>query len=898
MSHRVFRRLIAPAALVSALALCPLAAKEAASKVDTKSAPVERWLVAGPVKIPRLAYGSVEPKALNERLLGTEKLDPAKVWPAEGDMLAWSPGVSVSWSGKETSDGKLAFASSDKGEALVYAETYLSVPRWEKPVLVLSTRHPAALYVDGKQVAKKAEATPAKEKTPDTTAEVPLLQGLHRLMLVLLKDDNAGPWEASVHAKLPGDSPWPFPAATLSSRHALMLQDVFTADFIQEIAVSGDGTKVATVVRKTDLAKDKRITSIQVREASQGGLLLDLAVAEGTKSPYFSGDGRFLAYLAPNGQDKETQDVWLLDLASGRSERLLEAQRGAKNLLWSRDDSTLFFIATAPRERPKTPPPWRRLTEPYQRWSDWEDRAQVFALSLKGRVLHQLTAGETSVQDVALSPDGTTLGLLRAVDLRTRPYLVMEIWTYRVADGKSERLMKWPRWPDVSELCFSPDGKSLAFTASPADMPPGGNPKGERNGYDLDLFVLNLASRDVRCLTESFKPAVGSQVIGALPGRRNIWWGRADGRIRFVATEGSALRFYEADGEGSSFKAADLPDTALGSPDVSASGTLLAYLGSSFGTFPALRLYDAVGGKTHSLDEPGKDVYGRVELVRPQRWDFTNARGVRNEGWLFLPPQFAESQKVPLQKIPLIVLYYGGVMPYAQAFRPEIFILAGAGYAVFLVNPEGAIGFGPEYADVHVNDWGARTGADILEGVEKLLKEKPFLDEKRVGCYGGSYGGFMTLYLVGHSERFAAAVDYFGISDIASYWGAGWWGFNYGDTALANSYPWNKPEFFVSHSPIYFADKIKTPLLLLHGESDTNVPPGESDQIFTALRVLGRPCEYVRYAAEDHGLVGKPSNALASQEMMREWFDKYLKGQDDAWAERWKDEPKSIEEEK
>jgi dipeptidyl aminopeptidase/acylaminoacyl peptidase len=157
----------------------------------------------------------------------------------------------------------------------------------------------------------------------------------------------------------------------------------------------------------------------------------------------------------------------------------------------------------------------------------------------------------------------------------------------------------------------------------------------------------------------------------------------------------------------------------------------------------------------------------------------------------------------------------------------------------------------------------------------------------------------MTLYLVSHSDLFAAAVDFFGISDITSYWGAGWWGwgFDYGDTALANAYPWNRRDIFVDRSPIYSADKIHSPLLLLHGDSDTNVPTEESDQIFSAMRVLGRTCEYVRFAGEDHGISGRPSNRVASETMMLEWFDRFLKNQPEAWQERWKNDKPPIEKE-
>jgi len=209
-----------------------------------------------------------------------------------------------------------------------------------------------------------------------------------------------------------------------------------------------------------------------------------------------------------------------------------------------------------------------------------------------------------------------------------------------------------------------------------------------------------------------------------------------------------------------------------------------------------------------------------------------------------------------------------------------------------VVNPRGAGEYGREFADSHVNDWGARATQDVLEGVERVLQAHPDLDAERVGCYGGSYGGFSTLDLLTKTERMAAAVSLFGIANIASYWGGGTWGWTYGDMALARSYPWNRPDLFVGRSPLFNADRIRTPLLLMHGLSDINVPSVESDQMFTALQVLGRSVEYVAFAGEDHGLSGKAENRNGHRTKLLEWFDRFLRDQPEAWRERWKEAPR------
>lgn len=877
------------AAVVIAILLLGGALPFNAEEVEkAQSAPVTTWLVAGGLEVPPAVYGKESKEDAARRLLGQQTLDSANLWPKEGESLEWKPGQTARWQAISAKDGNVR----SSGGLLLYAATCLRVDRWTKATLKVASKDPLAVYLDGARLAERFSPAPQGKDT-DLSAELELTAGLHRLFVAACSFGKEAP-EFTATLEASGSNGAPLPNVTLSTIHPLSESDVLAAPFVSDIAVAGDGSKVALVERRTDVAADARLASLELRDAKDGHLITDYRAAKGLGSPYFSGDGRKLAFTAINPDDRKQRDLWVMDISSGSVEKLAEKLQGIKNVQFSPDGQFVYFMALAPKEKSEKAAPYERFVEPWQRLSDWDDRPQVYQLSMKDRVLRPLTLGRTNVEDYALSRDGSRLAVVRGVAVEHRPYLVMEVWLYDLRSGESKRLLSWERWPHMSEVAFSPDGKNLALIAPPADMPPGGLKPNERMGFDLQLFVMNLENPTPVNLTEGLRATVTSDVIGALPGRRNLWWSPRDGRIYFVATDRDRVRLYRCDKDGKAMEPVPLPDACLGSPDMSADGSLFVYNGSSFGTFWTVRAADLATGKMRDILMPGRDVFSRVELGGNESFDVLSRDGVPLQGWLFYPPHFDAKKKYPM-----IVAYYGGAMPYAECFRPEFFWLAGQGYVVYLVTPRGSIGYGREFADAHIDDWGELAGADIVDGVKAVLKHKPFVDSSRVGCYGGSYGGFMTLYLVSHSDLFAAAVDFFGISDITSYWGAGWWGwgFDYGDTALANVYPWSRRDIFVDRSPIYNADKIHSPLLLLHGDSDTNVPTEESDQIFSAMRVLGRTCEYVRFAGEDHGINGRPSNRVASETMMLEWFDRFLKNQPEAWQERWKNDKPPIEKE-
>jgi dipeptidyl aminopeptidase/acylaminoacyl peptidase len=181
-----------------------------------------------------------------------------------------------------------------------------------------------------------------------------------------------------------------------------------------------------------------------------------------------------------------------------------------------------------------------------------------------------------------------------------------------------------------------------------------------------------------------------------------------------------------------------------------------------------------------------------------------------------------------------------------------------------------------------VNDWGEITSGEIIEGIRKFLEAHPYADPKRVGCIGASFGGFMTELIVTKTGLFAAAVSHAGISSISSYWGEGYWGYSYGALATAGSFPWNRRDVYVDRSPLFRADKARTPILLTHGSADTNVPPGESASFYAALKLLGAPVEYVQVEGMDHLILDHAKRIVWSRTILA-WFDRWLKGQPEAW---------------
>ena len=232
----------------------------------------------------------------------------------------------------------------------------------------------------------------------------------------------------------------------------------------------------------------------------------------------------------------------------------------------------------------------------------------------------------------------------------------------------------------------------------------------------------------------------------------------------------------------------------------------------------------------------------------------------------------------------MIVYYYGGCSPTSRYFGGNypFPLYASKGYVVYVIEPSGAAGFGQEFASRHVDTAGDGVADDIIEGTKKFCADHSFVNAKKIGCLGASYGGFMTQYLQTKTDLFAAAVSHAGISDHTQYWGSGYWGYSYSEVSMANRYPWSDRDLYVNHSPLNNADKIHTPLLLVHGTADTNVPTANSIALYTALKLLGRPVALVEVEGENHWIQDY-NKRIKWQNTIFAWFAKWLQDDDSWW---------------
>lgn len=758
------------------------------------------------------------------------------------------------------------FVAAD--DTLVLFRFFVTPQSFSKTRVHLISPQKCELRINGARVADKLSTEEELEKAGEAGADFNFEEGRYEIVgKILVQAGTALPAAAKLEIESKSEGCAPAIVFTNGKEKApLTIAEVNSeTERVAGVSLSPDGKYALVTYSKlnSDASHSRRI---EVRST------LDW-------STVYTGDaGRACAWM-PNGARLYFRRPGVngrfsyieYDVARQR-ERVLAENLPSENYqyVWLPDESG--FIVSKTEKWSDESPDWTRVLNLSDRSERWRDRTFLLRYDLKKGIFEQLTAGAQTTALSGISPDSSRL-LFETLDVDyTQPeFIRAALYSLDLKTLECTPIFENEKY-SVSLMAFSPDSKKIVLVSGPdafggigSALPPGQT----GNSFDLQAFVYDFETKTFEAITKNFDPSV----LGG------IWAG--DGNIYFHVNERDMKNIYRFSPETKTFTKLNVPADNIFTFDVQekAENFVPAAFAIGGGAVAFSKLYKIDLANNAAVPVRSADVPAPEEkFVFPEfkKWEFTASDGTTIDGYYYLPTNFD-----PEKKYPMIVYYYGGTMPTVRGIGGHypFPLYAALGYVVYVVEPSGTIGYGQEFSARHLNAWGKRTADDIIEGTKKFCAEHAFVNPKKIGCIGASYGGFMTMYLQTRTDIFAAAVAHAGISDITSYWGEGFWGAAYNAVAAAGSFPWKNREIFVDQSPLFAADKINTPILLCHGTDDTNVPVGESIQMFAALKILGKPVELLTFADEDHGIMNYTRR--------KQWLKSHL-----AWFARWlKDEP-------
>jgi dipeptidyl aminopeptidase/acylaminoacyl peptidase len=843
------------------------------TSISADTIPADRWLFAyGPdMNLPAFhETGNVRGEVFSVTdLFNFRPHDVSNLQPSENDNFPDRSTGKNRWVIKPVNDsGYLDIGKNSSGaNSTAYLATYIAVDRWVSLDLDIRSRQRHEVYLNQTRLGSKSSNQGAGDAPGNWSRDLQLAPGKHRLLIRTFHTaDDESPWQIHATIGLPAYADRsdivvePYPRQGKNINH--LLDGVKAGN----TSLSPDATLYAVNFSRTLPPSNSSENWFEIKRVSDGKLVHSFRHAS-ISNLAWSPAGNTCSYITSQGG---RTTIWLFDTAEGTHKPLIEDLADFGSYRWSPDGR--FILYSISESIPADGGDFRRLLGMRDRLPGYRTRHFLYRVDIETGWRERLTHGllTTSLHDI--SPDGNKILFSQSrPDYLERPYTKQDLFIMDLGSRQIDTIFRDLRW-GVSGS-FSPDGKKLLLTGGPSafgekgeNIPPGMIP----NNYDTQAYIYDLVTGVVDPFTREFDPNVS-----------HAQWNRHDNTIYLTAGHEDYVHLFRYNERNRRFTRIETGEDVVDWIRMAGNQPYAVVSGSGISSPPRISLLNLRTGKYRDLENPERENFRHVVFGNTVDWDFKNADGTRIPGRIYFPPGFDESRTYPL-----IVYYYGGTNPVSRSFggRYPFNMYAANGYVVYVLQPSGATGMGQKFSSSHVNNWGATVADEIIEGTRLFLKDHPFIDTERVGCMGASYGGFMTMLLMTRTDMFAAAISHAGISSISSYWGQGFWGYGYSAEASAESFPWNNRELYVDQSPLFSADRITTPLLLLHGADDTNVPAGESIQLYTALKLLGRPVELIKVEGEDHHIltynrrIGWSNTKLA-------WFDKWLKGQSQWWDE-------------
>jgi len=647
--------------------------------------------------------------------------------------------------------------------------------------------------------------------------------------------------------------------------------DLYRFRWIDHVRLSSDGERVAYQVAWADSSSRQNRSRIVVRRLLDPEPIEPTAGVLRDHSPEWSPDGRKLAFVSRVGA---ADQLFVVDLTvGGPAQQLTSVAEGVSRPQWSPDGARLAFVGVVVsdpdavvddprppegREQLRRAPVARvvrRLDYKHDGYGYVDGRFHhLFAVSSTGGDAKQLTNGTWDVADFDWAPDSTRLVV--AGNAEPGADLQRELNLY-VVDLEANRVRLGGGFFLGSPI-WSPKGDQIAFIAP--------------NGLDVGLlervWIVSLSGGGPRCLTANFDLAVNDSVINDMRAGHatRICWSAEGDRIYFVASGPGVTGVHSVDLEG------DVREEVAGRRriyDFDLANGVLAFCASD--TSNPGELFMLTHGAEARITDLNPWLHDRY-IAEPEQHHFTAPDGWKLEGWVLKPPDHD-----PSRLYPAVMEIHGG--PHAQygwTFFHELQILAGLGYVVFYINPRGSDGYGERFRRDVVRDWAGKDYLDLMSSLDQVIERTGYIDTNRLGVGGGSYGGYMTNWIIGQTNRFSAAVAMRSISNLVSEYSQHdivLWG-----VLQLGPPPWPDLDELWRRSPIRYVQNIRTPLLLTAGEMDLRCAMSQSEEMFGAMRLLGKTVELVRFPEESHDLSrnGRPDRRVERLRRIGGWYERFL----------------------
>ena len=656
-------------------------------------------------------------------------------------------------------------------------------------------------------------------------------------------------------------------ATAASAQRPLAFEDMAAMRRIGSPKVSPDGKWVAYDASTIDLAANARRSAVYLVPAD--GSAPSKQITDGTKQdegPAWSPDGKTIAYVS--NKDGAAKQVYLYDVATGQSRKLTSLAGGAGAVKWVPDGSGIVLVsdiypdcgvdpkcAEQKDAAAEAQPSKAKVIDSllYRHWVSWQSptRSHIVYVPLSGDA-RDLTPGAYDAppfslgggEEFEVSPDSKELVYTRNTEEHPERSTNSDLFVVSLAGGEAKRITS--RTGADTSPSYSPDGRWIAYRSQ------------SRNGFESDLWELWLYDRDngqskrigadfPEWIEEmAWSPDGKSLLITApLKGKQVLYEMTLDGRVKQLTTDGSA-----------------------GSVSVARDGKTIFYSMSTLRR-PADIYSLTRNGRQKQITHDNDALLAQLAIGTTEDLWWTGADGAHIQGHLVKPPDFD-----PAKKYPAIVLIHGGPQgawgdAWSYRWNPQPF--AARGYVILMPNPRGSSGFGQKFVEEISGDWGGRAYTDIMNGVDTLAA-LPYVDGDRIGAAGGSYGGYMVNWILGHTNRFKALVSHAGVYNLESMYGVTeelW----FPEWEFGGPF-WDKPEAYEKWSPHKFVKNFQTPTLVSHGELDYRVPIGEGLQLFTALQRRGVPSKLMYFPDEGHWVL-KPKNSEFWHKEVFGWLTKY-----------------------